>query len=384
MQANETQKLLISGNDALALGAIKAGLKFFAAYPMTPASSILHFIAGHEHEYKILVKQTEDELAAINMTIGASLAGVRAMCATSGGGFALMTEALGFGAMVETPLVVAMVSRPGPATSMPTWSAQGDLRFVMHAAPDEFPRVILAPGDPVEAFHLTFKAFNLADKYQIPVIILSDKNLAESYFTVEQDQMEQGDFTVNRGEIISNLKSQNYNDLFGRYDVTESGVSPRSIPGTPGHVFCANSDEHDEYGISDEESANRVRQVDKRMRKLETIERDQALALPRWFGPAKAKKTLITWGSNKGSCLEVLKYRDDVNLLYFSELYPLDAARVQAELKKIKRSYSVECNFSGQFADYLYEKTGFKVDEKVLKYDGRPFFVEELVNRIGH
>ena len=204
----KTKTILITGNQAIALGALKAGLKFYAAYPMTPATSILHFLARHEHQYKIIVKQTEDELAAINMVIGASVAGARAMCATSGGGFALMTEALGFGGMIETPLVCAVVSRPGPATGLPTWSAQGDLQFVLHAAPDEFPRIVLAPGDPIEAFYLTFAAFNLADKYQAPVLILSDKLLAESYFTVEKERFEKGGFGIDRGEIISNVKSQ--------------------------------------------------------------------------------------------------------------------------------------------------------------------------------
>lgn len=391
------KKVLLSGNEGLALGAIKAGLKFYAAYPMTPASTILHFLAAHEHDYKILVKQTEDELAAINMTIGASLAGVRAMCATSGGGFALMNEAFGFGAMVETPLVVAMVSRPGPATGMPTWSSQGDLRFVMHSAPDEFPRVILAPGDPLEAFQLAFKAFNLADKYQLPVILLSDKNLGESYFTFEKSQFEEGDFTIDRGKIVkllngqivnepgkqfNNLTMEQFNDVFERYKAIDSGVSDRSIPGTPGHLFCANSDEHDEFGYSEEDSANRNRQMEKRMRKLDTIVKDQALHLPKWYGPANAKKTLICWGSNKGSCLEALKYAKKVNVLHFVELYPLDIDRLKPELKKINQSICVESNYSGMFADYLFEKTGYQANERFVKYDGRPFFTEELVDQI--
>ncbi|HBH45966.1 MAG: hypothetical protein A2445_02810 [Candidatus Jacksonbacteria bacterium RIFOXYC2_FULL_44_29] len=379
---NEKNKILISGNEAIALGAIKAGLKFYAAYPMTPASSILHFLAGHEHEYKILVKQTEDELAAMNMTIGASLAGVRAMCATAGGGFALMVEGLGFGGMIETPLVVGVVSRPGPATSMPTWSAQGDLRFVMHAAPDEFPRIILAPGDAAEAYHLTFRAFNLADKYQLPVIILSDKNLAESYFTVEQKEFSEGNFAIDRGRIAQALTGQP-NSTYLRYDPSiPDGVSPRAIPGTPGRLFLANSDEHDEVGYSEEDSASRSAQMDKRMRKIATIIKNQSLGLPKWYGPAKANLTLICWGSNKGVALAAISQLPDCNVLHFSELYPLDVPRVQAELGKIKRSLCVEGNYSGQFADYLYERTGYQVNERLLKYDGRPFWVEEIVAKV--
>jgi 2-oxoglutarate ferredoxin oxidoreductase subunit alpha len=390
---NKSNKILITGNEAIALGALRAGLKFYAAYPMTPATSILHFLAGHEHQYKIIVKQTEDELAAMNMVIGASVAGARAMCATSGGGFALMTEALGLGGMIETPLVCAMVSRPGPATGLPTWSAQGDLQFILHAAPDEFPRIILAPGDALEAFQLTFAAFNLADKYQVPVLILSDKLLGESYFTVKKDQFEKRDFRIDRGEIISNVKSQmskmqiknqKSNSVFERYEVTDTGISKRSLPGTPNHLFIANSDEHDEFGLSEEDSKNRVQQMSKRMRKLKTIVKDRALSLPQWYGPKKAKITLIGWGSTKGVCLEVLKNfypalaGARINVLHFNQLYPLDIKRVQAELSKIKKSVCVEGNYSGQFADYLFGKTGYSVDHKLLKYDGRPWFVEEL------
>ncbi|MEK9165295.1 MAG: hypothetical protein AAB525_00330 [Patescibacteria group bacterium] len=374
---NKSSRLLLTGNEAIALGALKAGLKFYAAYPMTPATSILHFLASHEHQYKIIVKQTEDEIAAMNMVIGASVAGARAMTATSGGGFALMVESLGFGAMIETTLVCAVVSRPGPATGMPTWSAQGDLRFLTHAAPDEFPRIILAPGDAVEAYQLTFKAFNLADQYQVPVLILSDKLLGESFFTVEKSQMLEGDYQN------SKFKIQNFNQNYERYKVTESGVSARSIPGTRGHLFIANSDEHDEFGYSEEDSENRVRQMSKRMRKLETIVKDDVMDAPKWYGPKNADITLICWGSGKGACLEVMSNVKLVNILHFSHIYPLDIDRVKRELAKIKKSICVEANYSGQFADYLYEKTGFKVDRKLCKYDGRPWFMEELAANVN-
>ena len=390
-----SQKILITGNEAIAIGALKAGLKFYAAYPMTPATQILHFLASHEHQYKIIVKQTEDEIAAMNMVIGATVAGVRAMTATSGGGFALMVEALGLGAMIETPIVAVVVSRPGPATGMPTWSAQGDLRFLMHAAPDEFPRIILAPGDALEAYQLTFKAFNLADKYQAPVLILSDKLLGESYFTVEKSQMLEGDFGIDTCAIGINAPTMGRveNKVFQRYQVTESGVSPRSIPGIPNHLFIANSDEHDEFGYSEEDSENRIRQMSKRMRKLETIVKDRALDLPQWYGDESADATLICWGSTKGVCIEVMSnmpHRQSaeeadvksVNVLHFSQLYPLDVAAVKKELAKIKKSICVEGNYSGQFADYLFEKCGFKVNERLCKYDGRPWFVEELVDKL--
>lgn len=390
------QNILITGNEAIALGAIKAGLKFFAAYPMTPATSILHFLAGHEHQYKIIVKQTEDEIAAMNMVIGASVAGARGMTATSGGGFALMTEALGLAAMIEAPIVAAVVSRPGPATGMPTWTAQGDLRFVMHAGPDEFPRIILSPGDALESYHLTFKAFNLADKYQLPVLILSDKVLGESYFSVDK-----GDMKISNSQFlqpeddppsaeISNqiLNPKSQISEYKRYGVTESGISPRLIPGTPNHLFIANSDEHDEYGYSEEDSQNRSNQMSKRMRKLETIVKNGDSGMPRWYGPEKAELTLICWGSSKGTCVEAaciinLKLKiKNLNVLHFSHIYPLDVDSVKRELAKIKKSICVEGNYSGQFADYLYEKTGYSVNQKLCKYDGRPWFVEELAKRV--
>jgi len=394
---NTSKKFLISGNEAVALGALKAGLKFYAAYPMTPATSILHFLAKHEKDYNIIVKQTEDELAAINMTIGANVAGARSMCATSGGGFALMTEAFGLAGMIETPLVCAVVSRPGPATGVPTWTGQGDLRFILHSAPDEFPRIILAPGDALEAFQLSFNAFNLADKYQVPVVILSDKMLAESYFTVNGDDFTKGDFKIERGKISSKVKTQklnsksfqgkNQNLKLERYKITKDGVSARAFPGTLGKLFLANSDEHDSWGYSEEDSQNRIDQMDKRMRKLKTIVKDQALDLPQWFGPKKADITLISWGSSKGVCLEaVSEFQNQgtgaCNLLHFNQLYPLNVTALKKELSKIKKSICVEGNYSGQFADYLYEQTGYKVDQKFCKYDGRPHFVEETVKKI--
>ena len=385
------KNILITGNEALALGALKAGLKFYAAYPMTPTSAILHFMAAHEHDYKIIVKHTEDEIAAMNMVIGASLAGARAMCATAGGGFSLMVEGLGFGAIIETPFVCVVGGRPGPATGLPTWSSQGDLRFVMHASQDEFPRVILAPGDPSEAFRLAYRAFNIADRHQIPVLILTDKHLGESSYTVSMD-----DFTVDepidRGKIIPKEGDpNNRNKAYKRYDwEVKDGVSPRALPGTPGHLFLANSDEHDEYGYSEEDGVNRIHQMEKRMRKLESFVKAKEAGLPVWYGHKKADITLICWGSTKGTCVEVslklkaqsskvlFKTKPSINVLHFTHIYPLDIKRVKKELAKIKKSVCVECNYSGQFADYLYEKTGYKVDRKLVKYDGRPWFTEEL------
>jgi len=378
-------KLLLSGNEATALGALRAGLKFYAAYPMTPASSILHFLAAHEKEYKIITKHTEDEIAAINMVIGASVAGARAMCATSGGGFALMAESLGFGGIIETPFVIAVAMRPGPATGLPTWSGQGDLRFVMHAGQDEFPRIILAPGTVEECFKLAYQAFSLADAFQVPVIILIDKFLGESQTAIQLEKSVFKTKNLNDNLKLKNIDTgqaiQNNNKIFKRYQFTKTGISPRALPGTPNKLFIANSDEHDEFGYSEEDANNRIKMTDKRMRKLESIVK--ILPEPKWYGPDKADLTLITWGSQLGPALETLKTtkqpnQQTINILHFSYLYPLPIQKILNEVKKIKKSQCLKNNYSGVFADYLFEKTGFKVDEKLLKYDGRPFFADLL------
>lgn len=379
--------VLMTGNDALCFGALKAGLKFYAAYPMTPASSILHTMAASEHEYKIIVKHTEDEIAAINMVIGASLAGVRAMCGTSGGGFALMVEGLGFGAIIETPFVVYVGTRSGPATGMPTWSGQGDLRFVMHAAQDEFPRIILAPGDAADAFQLAYRAFNLADRYQIPVIIMSDTYLADSFFTVSVSDLAVRE-PIDRGKVVypsdtENFPETEWNKPYKRYDYTaEGGVSPRALPGTRGRLFLANSDEHDDFGYSEEDAGNRTQQMEKRMKKFETIVQAGDGGAPNWYGPKGAGLTIVCWGSTKGVALEVLKHVKKVNVLHFNYIYPLNTKIVREELKKIKRSICIEGNYDGLFYSYLYEKTGYRCDETFFKYDGRPFFVEEVIEKV--
>ncbi|MBI4359710.1 MAG: hypothetical protein HY564_01280 [Candidatus Jacksonbacteria bacterium] len=379
--------VLMTGNDALCLGALKAGLKFYAAYPMTPASSILHTMAASEHDYKIIVKHTEDEIAAINMVIGASIAGSRAMCGTSGGGFSLMVEGFGFGAIIETPFVVYVGTRAGPATGMPTWTGQGDFRFVMHASQDEFPRIILAPGDAAEAFQLAYRAFNMADRYQIPVIILSDTYLADSLFTISVRDFEVRD-PINRGAVIriedtDNVSEAKWNKPYKRYDpAAPNGISPRAIPGVKGHIFLANSDEHDDYGYSEEDAENRKKQMDKRMKKLDAIVKNNDAAAPNWYGRKKANKTIVCWGSTKGVAQEALKHAKDVNVLHFNHLYPLNTKIVQKELNKIKRSVCIEGNYDGLLYSYLYEKTGYKCDETFLKYDGRPFFVEEVIEKV--
>ena len=247
-------KMLIAGNDAIGLGAVASGCKFYSAYPMTPSTGIMNYIAGKETDYGIIVEQAEDEIAAINMALGASFAGARAMTGTSGGGFALMVEGLSLAAMTETPVVIALGQRPGPATGLPTRTEQGELQFALYTAHGEFPRVIFAPGTPEQAFYLTNKAFDLAEKYQIPVIILTDQYLADSQWTFDgfdTGRLRYTDYRL-RGDAFEKLSD------YKRHAFTDNGVSPLAVPGDAKHVVVTDSDEHDEEGHIIEDAETRV------------------------------------------------------------------------------------------------------------------------------
>ncbi len=282
-------RLFLNGNDAFCLGAIKAGCKFFAAYPMTPINSIITYFASKAKELGIVYFQPEDEIAAINSALGAAVCGLRSMTATSGGGFSLMVEALGMAGMTETPLVIIEGQRPGPSSGMPTWTGQGDLKFVLTASQDDFPRVVLAPGDVEECFWLMIDAFNLAEKYQLPVIILTDKYLAESRQAIEL--IDETKVKIDRGRIVS-LKdcSQDYK----RYRFTKDGVSPRAFIGQTKEPFFTTSYEHDEFGFASEDAKNRKAMMEKRMKKLEALEKE--MPKPVIYGSKKAKIGLISWG----------------------------------------------------------------------------------------
>lgn len=374
-------RFVINGNEAAALGAVMAGCKFFIAYPMTPASSILHFLKAHQDDFNMLVHQSEDEISAIGMAIGASYAGVRAATCTSGGGFALKVEHLGLAGMTETPLVVFMSQRPGPSTGMPTWTEQADLKFLINSAQGEFPRLIIAPGDAVEAFNLTVQSFNLADQYQIPVIVLLDKLISENGQTITTDDFKK--VKINRGKLLAESdlsKLQNYS----RYKFTSDGVSPRTLPGFKKGIFDANSDEHDEQGFSTENSLLRTKMMDKRMKKLKSLEKE--LIGPKLYGEKKAYITLISWGSTKAPILEAMKLLKEqgmkVNFLHFTYLWPLPKANFLKLISDAKKTMILENNATGQFASLLKEQTGFSADEVFLKYDGRPFWAEKICEKV--
>jgi len=379
---SKNRKMLLSGNEAVALGAVAGGMKFYSAYPMTPASNILHYLFANERKFNIVVKQTEDEIAAMNYAIGANFAGVRAMTGTSGGGFALMTEALGMAALSETPVVASLVSRIGPSTGMPTWSEQADLRFALHASQGDFLRVILAPGDMEECFYLSAEAFNLAEKYQLPVIIMSDKFLAETLFSA--DPFDQSRVKIERGKIETKLPKLAPNTRFKRYELTKDGISPRVFPGTPNGMHVGTSYEHDETGFSCEDFMNRTAQVDKRNRKLKALIKD--IPGPNLYGPKHADITLVAWGSHKLPCLDALDFLKqrgiEANLLHFSYIYPVNEKEVQKALGKCNHTIMVENNSSAQFAGILKEHADAKFDFHLLKYDGRQFFPKEIASEV--
>jgi 2-oxoglutarate ferredoxin oxidoreductase subunit alpha len=365
--------MVVNGNEAIALGAIAAGLQFAAIYPMTPTSNILHILAPLQEHYHFIYEQPEDEIAAINMAIGASFAGARSMVATAGGGFCLMTEGYGLAGMTETPLVIIEGMRGGPATGLPTWTEQGDLQFVLHAHQGDFPRIVLAAADQTDAYSLTVKAFYLADKYQTAVVVMVDKYICESSASVPPFTFDEA--YLDRGHIIRKKQSN-----YARYALSANGISPRALPGTGTYVI-ANSDEHNPAGYSEESSDNRIAQMDKRATKLATAAAEDMEA-PVLYGPKKASLTLVSWGSTRGPILEALKQIPDVNYLHVTWMNPFPSAAVAQILRQAKQIMSIECNSTGEFTALIREKTGIQIEDTFLKYDGRPFYPEEIVEKI--
>ncbi len=365
------EMMFLSGNDAISVGAIAAGCRFFAGYPMTPSTPILEYLAARAKDVGLAVVQSEDEIAALNMAVGAAYAGVRAMTATSGSGFALMVEALGLAGMTETPVVIVDGQRGGPAVGLPTRTEQGDLLFVIHAAPGEFPRAVFAPSNPSDAFWLTIKAFNMAEKYQTPVIILNDHHLATLYQTVPSFDLSKVE--IDRGELFLPDEAGKAED-YKRHLVTESGISPRAFPGQANALVVTDADEHDEYGHLTETIEDRNAQVEKRLRKMSGLRRE--ISSPRRYGPESAEGTLVGWGSSYGAIREAVDIlnRDGakVNLLHFTELWPFPAEAVESALRESRYTIVVECNATHQLAQLMRAETGIQADGYISRYDGRP------------
>jgi len=377
------KQAIVNGSEAVGLGAVRAGLKFAAIYPMTPINAIITFLADHAKELGIVYKQPEDEIAGINMAIGASIGGVRSMVATSGGGFALMVEGLSLAGMVEAPLVIDLGMRVGPATGMPTYTEQGELLFAIHAGHGEFARIILAPSDATEAYDLTIEAFNLADRYQVPVFVLTDKYLNESQWCVPLSHFEKP-VTIDRGKLMT--KDIKVTDGgFQRYDAASpDGVSFRSVPGTANGQYYANSYEHNGNGHVSADAGNRNAMVEKRARKGAAIQK--AALPPQFFGDEKADITFVTWGTTKGaviSAVESLRAEGKkAAVVSYPWVYPFPADATKSLLSKAKRIIDVEQNSTGQLAQLLRAETGIEVTEKLLKYDGRPWYPEEIVEKL--
>jgi 2-oxoglutarate ferredoxin oxidoreductase subunit alpha len=381
-RAESKRRLLLNGNEALCLGAMAGGCKFIAGYPMTPSSPILEYMADKGRQYGVVAMHVEDELSAMNMAVGAGYTGVRAMVATSGGGFCLMVEALALAGMTETPVVVVLGQRPGPATGLPTRTEQGELWFALHAGHGEFPRAVLAPATAEGAFHAAAKAFNLAEKYQTPVIILTDHHLATSYATV--DRFDLNKVEIDRGELLANEDVKEMTD-YKRHLVTASGISPRALPGQGKALVVTDSDEHDEAGHMIEDAATRSQQVEKRLRKLNGLK--QEITPPEFNEVDGADLTLIGWGSTYGAIQEAatLLKKDStaVNTLHFSQIWPFPSEAVAAALGKSNKSIVIEGNATAQLAALIRRETGQAVDATILKYDGRPFSPEEIVDRLS-
>jgi 2-oxoglutarate ferredoxin oxidoreductase subunit alpha len=374
-------RMLLSGNEAIALGALAAGCKFMAAYPMTPTTPIMEYLASKTKEFDIVVVQPEDEISAINMVIGASFAGVRSMTATSGGGFCLMVEGLGLAGMTETPIVVILGQRAGPAIGLPTRTEQGDLEFAIHAAHGEFPRAVLAPATVEDAFWLTIKAFNLAEKYQIPVILLTDQHLASSYSTVEKFDLSR--VTIDRGLLLSKEELSGLKE-YKRHLITESGISPRAIPLEGGALVVTDSDEHNEEGHLIEDAETRTAMMKKRLRKMEGLKSE--IAKPRVYGAVQAEITLIGWGSTYGAIKEAvdiaMKEGLSVNLVHLNEIWPFPVEATSQALQGAKRIITVENNATAQLAHLLRAETGYQVIDRILKFDGRPFSPAHILKEL--
>lgn len=373
-----------SGNEAIAMGGAAAGVKFYSAYPMSPASAILHWMANNAQQLGIMVRQLEDEIAVANVTIGAAHVGCRAMCATSGGGFALMTEAVGMAGMLEVPVVFINVQRAGPSTGVPTKTEQGDLWQVLGASQGDFERLIVAPMHALDAFNTMPELFNLVDRCQCPGIVISDLLISEGRASVNPADINMHP-VIDRGALITEPASS---DGYLRYQITESGVSPRALPGLEGYVHVVATDEQDEDGvlISDEftHPHKRRKMVEKRARKLQDVV--TRIAPPALAGPPDAEVTLVGWGSTYGVIQEAVEMLNDrgvaVNHLPIKWIVPFHADAVIDILSDAKRIIVVENNYSGQFARYMRSETGISAHGHIRKYDGEPFMPHHIVDGV--
>ncbi len=385
--SNVPKRLVMTGTVAVALGKLKAGCRFQTYYPITPASDESVYLEGLP-EYGMLVMQCEDEIASVEQAIGASVMGVRAATSTSGPGFSLMAEGIGYAGMNEVPLVVFNYQRGGPATGLPTRHEQGDLFFAIHFAHGEFPRLVIAPGDHTEYFYDAFQAFNYADYYQTPIIVLTDKHIGNNTQSILP--FDESKLKIDRGKIATeaDMKTLGVDGVYNRFAFSENGISARTIPGQKGGIFWMSGDEHNEIGNIDESSANRLVMHAKRMKKLETA----ASEIPeneqiRFFGSEKADLTIVSWGSVKGAILDAMPKLEaagiKVNFLQVHLLWPFPKKAVSRILKNAKTVVGVEMNYSGQLCELIRRETGIEIKHRILKWNGRPISETEIFNGIS-
>jgi len=400
-QTNGEKRVLVRGTTAVGIGKVAAGCRLQTYYPITPASDESEYLEEHESidlqatlgaeaatasKGSVVVIQTEDETAAILMAIGGGLAGVRASTSTSGPGFCLMAEGMGWAGMNEVPVVVTLYQRAGPSTGLPTRHAQGDLRFALHIGHDEFPRIILASGDIEESFYDVTKAFNFSERYQVPVIHLLDKSMANADQTCPL--FDPNAVKIDRGSLIRGSVKGSEKKGFKRFEFTETGISPRPVIGVEGGIFWNSGDEHDEKGHISEDPTNRMRMMEKRMGKLELAANEIPLEEKiRFFGPKDAPLTVVSWGSTKGAILDAmdaLKEQDgiSVNFLQIRLMSPFPTEEVKQALSRSKRLVDIEMNYSSQFAGLLREMTGISADYHIVKYNGRPMSCEEIYDSL--
>jgi len=366
------EEIILNGAEAVSLGAISGGCNFISSYPMSPSTGVLTFLSQYAKEFNIIAEQAEDEISAINMALGAWYTGARGMVTTSGGGLALMGEGVSLAGMMELPVVIHLAQRPGPATGLPTRTEQGDLELALYSGHGEFPRIIYAPGGIQDLFYLTQRAFNLADKYQIPVFILTDEYLMDTYYnTLEFD------LGKTKIEVYINKTNKNYK----RYQLTKNGISDRGIPGRGEGLVLVDSDEHDEFGRITENLDLRKNMVEKRLKKFKELEKDKIS--PELIGTREYEILIVGWGSTyhiiKEAVENLKKYK--IAFLHFKQIYPLPSG-IKEYFKKAKKTIVVENNATSQFGKLLELFTGIVVEHKILKFNGLPFFVDELTDKL--
>lgn len=384
LAVKDRKSIIVSGNEAYALACVVADCRTYFAYPMSPSSSVLTVLAAWAKDTKMIVRHVEDEIAVISEALGSAYAGVRSSVGTSGGGFALMVESISYAGVAELPLVIYLAQRPGPATGLPTWTGQGDLLFTVHAGHGEFPKIVLAPGDVQEMLELTTQAYNIADVYQVPVIVVSDKYLAESHETVSKEWFDNlaSSYAVNRGKIVQKTDQSPYL----RYKDSPDGISEYLIPGVQaGPFWQANSYEHLEDTHTTEEGSEVIKQVDKRRRKLQTYLDSKDFHLPKVFGDLDtAKIVFVSYGSNKAPIQYAQEQLQEAGTqtayIHFTHLYPLPELAIKPMFQKSAKYVLVENNNEGQFGQLLREQCGITIEHKLLKYDGRPIFAHEIVS----